>query len=169
VKRLMVRYTVKPERAAENVELVRAVYDELHGAQPAGLRYATFQLGDGVSFVHLVETEDEHDPLPDVPAFQRFQEGIRERCDDAPVVSELHEIGSYRLPRRLRHGCAQPPGSETRRETQLARGEAATHDSNGRGDVLAQPTGDGYWPLVTIAETTSPSASPTKRRQSCEK
>jgi hypothetical protein len=41
----MVRYTVKPERAAENVELVRAVYDELHGAQPAGLRYATFQLG----------------------------------------------------------------------------------------------------------------------------
>jgi hypothetical protein len=40
VKRLMVRYTVKPERAAETV---------------------------------------------------------RERCEDAPVVSELHEIGSYRL------------------------------------------------------------------------
>jgi hypothetical protein len=35
VKRVMVRYTVKPERAAENVELVRAVYDERHGAQAA--------------------------------------------------------------------------------------------------------------------------------------
>jgi hypothetical protein len=35
VKRVMVRHTVKPERAAENVELVRAVYDELHGAQAA--------------------------------------------------------------------------------------------------------------------------------------
>jgi hypothetical protein len=35
VKRVMGRYTVKPERAAENVELVRAVYDELHGAQAA--------------------------------------------------------------------------------------------------------------------------------------
>jgi hypothetical protein len=32
-----------------------------------------FPLSDGVSFVHLVETEDEHDPLPDVPAFRRFQ------------------------------------------------------------------------------------------------
>jgi hypothetical protein len=31
----MGRYTVKPEPAAENVELVRAVYDELHGAQAA--------------------------------------------------------------------------------------------------------------------------------------
>jgi hypothetical protein len=35
VKRVMVRYTVKPERAAENVEFVRAVYDELHSAQAA--------------------------------------------------------------------------------------------------------------------------------------
>jgi hypothetical protein len=35
VKRVMVRYTVKPERAAENVELVRTVYDKRHGAQAA--------------------------------------------------------------------------------------------------------------------------------------
>jgi len=33
----MVRYRVKPERAAENVELVRAVYDELHETRPEGL------------------------------------------------------------------------------------------------------------------------------------
>jgi hypothetical protein len=39
-KRVLVQYRVKPERVSENVELVRAVYDELHGAQPAGLRYA---------------------------------------------------------------------------------------------------------------------------------
>jgi hypothetical protein len=31
----MVRYKLKPERAAENVELVHAVCDELHGAQAA--------------------------------------------------------------------------------------------------------------------------------------
>jgi hypothetical protein len=36
VKRVMVRYRVKPERALENVELVRAVYDELHGGQHMG-------------------------------------------------------------------------------------------------------------------------------------
>ena len=53
MRQVMVRYKVKPERAAENEELVRAVYDELHRTEPAGLRYATFQLDDGVSFVHL--------------------------------------------------------------------------------------------------------------------
>jgi hypothetical protein len=61
VKRVIVRYRVKPDRAAENVELVRAVYAELHDTGPAGLRFGTFQLEDGVSFVHIAETEDEHD------------------------------------------------------------------------------------------------------------
>jgi len=53
MKQVIVRYRVKPERAAENEELVRAVYAELQETKPAGLRYATFQLDDGVSFVHI--------------------------------------------------------------------------------------------------------------------
>jgi hypothetical protein len=95
----MVRYKVKPDRAAENEELVRAVYDELHRTEPTGLRYATFQLGDGVSFLHLAstETEDGHSPLSQVTAFRRFQENIDDRCDEAPVVTELREIGSFHL------------------------------------------------------------------------
>jgi hypothetical protein len=96
MRHVMVRYKVKPERAAENEELVRAVYDELHRTEPAGLRYATFQLDDGVSFVHLASTEDGQNPLPQVEAFQRFQENIRDRCDEAPVVAQLREIGSFR-------------------------------------------------------------------------
>jgi Antibiotic biosynthesis monooxygenase len=99
MRRVMVRYKVKPDRAAENEELVRAVYEELARTEPEGLRYATFQLGDGVSFVHLasVETEDGHSPLSEVPAFRRFQENIGDRCDEAPVATELRQIGSFRL------------------------------------------------------------------------
>jgi hypothetical protein len=99
MRHVMVRYKVKPDRAAENEELVRAVYDELGRTEPEGLRYATFQLGDGVSFVHLasIETEDGHSPLREVPAFSRFQENIGDRCDEAPVATELREIGSFRL------------------------------------------------------------------------
>jgi hypothetical protein len=99
MRRVMVRYRVKPDQAAANEELVRAVYDELERTKPAGLRYATFLLDDGVSFVHLASTEtgDGHNPLSEVEAFARFQEGIRDRCDEAPVATELREIGSYRL------------------------------------------------------------------------
>jgi hypothetical protein len=99
MRQVMVRYKVKPGRAAENEELVRAVYDELHRTEPVGLRYATFRLADGVTFVHLAshETEDESNPLWQVEAFARFQENIGERCDEAPVVTELHEVGSFRF------------------------------------------------------------------------
>ncbi len=99
MRRVMVRYRVKPDQAARNEELVRAVYEELRRTEPAGLRYATFQLDDGVSFVHLasIETEDGSNPLSGLTAFARFQEGVRERCDEAPVATELREIGSFRL------------------------------------------------------------------------
>src|SRR5262245_262660 len=97
MRQVMVRYKVKPERVAENEELVRAVYEELHDTQPSGLSYATFKLEDGVSFVHFAITEDGSRPLSEVKAFGEFQREIEDRTDEAPVVTELDEIGSYRL------------------------------------------------------------------------
>jgi hypothetical protein len=103
MRQVMVRYTVKPDRAAENEQLVRAVYDELHRTQPAGLHYATFQLDDGVSFVHISSSDEGRNPLSDVEAFARFQEGIGDRCAEAPTVTELREVGSFGF-----HGDASP-------------------------------------------------------------
>jgi hypothetical protein len=97
MKRVAVRYKVKPDRVAENEELVRAVYAELDGIRPAGLHYATFRLEDGVSFMHVSVTEDGENPLMQVEAFARFLNDIGERCDEPPVVTALEEIGSYRL------------------------------------------------------------------------
>ena len=99
MRQVIVRYKVKPDRVAENERLVRAVYDELHRTEPAGLRYATFRMADGVSFLHLstTETEDGRNPLTEVEAFARFQEAIGERCDEPPVVTELEAIGAYRV------------------------------------------------------------------------
>ena len=98
MRQVMVRYKVKPDRVEENEELVRAVYDELARVAPPGLRYATFRLEDGVSFVHLaIQSEDGPTPLAKLDAFQRFQQDVRDRCDEPPVAGEVHEIGSYRL------------------------------------------------------------------------
>ena len=96
-RRVLVRYTVKPDQIEHNEALVRAVYDELHAVRPAGLRYATFRVGDGGEFAHLASTEtaDGSNPLQGIAAFQAFQEGIAERCDVPPVVTQLHEVGSY--------------------------------------------------------------------------
>ena len=50
---IMVRYKVKPDLAETNAELVRAVYQELQRGRPSHIRYVTFQLDNGVTFVHL--------------------------------------------------------------------------------------------------------------------
>jgi hypothetical protein len=97
MRRLMVRYTVKQGYAETNEELVRAVYRELHERTPEGLRYATFRLDDGLTFVHLAQVDGEVNPLTELPAFQAFTAGIGERTDAPPQSSPLSEIGTYRL------------------------------------------------------------------------
>jgi hypothetical protein len=96
MRRVMVRYRVKPDRADENERLVRAVYEELHGTNPEGLRYATFRLVDGTTFVHVAESESATSPLNEIGAFQAFQKEIADRCEEQPVIAKLTEIGSYR-------------------------------------------------------------------------
>lgn len=99
---VIVRYRVKPGRAEENAELVRAVYAELAAGQPPGFHYATYALEDGVTFVHVAFMEERHEvPLPQLPAFQRFQGDLAERCDAPPKVTQLGEqIGA---------GCPDEP------------------------------------------------------------
>lgn len=98
MRRVMVRYRVKPDQAERNAELVRAVYEELHRADPAGFRYVTFRLEDGVSFVHIAESDSpESNPLPKLAAFQEFQKDIADRCDEPPVATEATEVGSFRF------------------------------------------------------------------------
>ena len=97
MRQVMVRYKVKPEAVAENERLVREVYEELADARPGGFHYGTFKLDDGVSFVHIATQAGDESPLGSVAAFQRFQAGIRERCEEPPVVVDLEEVGSFRF------------------------------------------------------------------------
>jgi hypothetical protein len=99
MKRIMVRYKVKPDQAGENQRYVEKVFEELRKDSPPGLRYATFKQNDGVSFVHIVsiETETGDNPLSHSPAFEAFQAGIKERCEEQPVVTDLEEVGSYQF------------------------------------------------------------------------
>ena len=99
MKRLMVKYKVKSDRASENQQYVEQVFEELRRNSPVGLRYITFKQPDGVTFVHFasIETESGENPLSNSPAFQAFQTGIRDRCEEPPVATDLEEVGSYQF------------------------------------------------------------------------
>ena len=98
MKATVVRYQTKPERAAENQELIEAVFADLEQREPDGFTYTVFRLEDGVSFVHTVVEHDveESDSLLEVPAFQAFVAGIAERCDVPPVATGATVVGRYR-------------------------------------------------------------------------
>jgi hypothetical protein len=99
MKNAVVRYQTKPERADENQRLVEHVFEELNRTDPGGVRYVTFRLGDGVSFVHVAcfDTADGPNPLNETSAFQAFVRGIEERCDQPPVAQDATIVGSYRF------------------------------------------------------------------------
>jgi hypothetical protein len=79
---------------------VEQVYAELAATAPEGLRYMTFRLDDGVTFVHVssVDTADGANPLTDVKAFGEFQAQLADRIEDPPNPLGATVVGSYRFP-----------------------------------------------------------------------
>jgi hypothetical protein len=96
---VLVRYTVRDDRAAENEGLIHAVFDELRRSSLQGVRYQTFKLADGATFVHLamIDTPDGSNPLVALDSFKRFQHGLPTRCLVAPVATDLTPVDAYGL------------------------------------------------------------------------
>ncbi len=99
MKRVIVRYKVKGDRAQQNIEYIQGVFSALEKSKPEGLRYASFQLEDGVSFIHIasIETEDGANPLASLDEFKAFTQDIASRCEEPPVASAVETIGNYRV------------------------------------------------------------------------
>ena len=99
MRRVMVRYKVKPDRVEENERYVREVFGALERSKPDNVRYATFKLADGVTFVHIAmhEVADGTSPLTSLPEFKAFTAGVKERCDELPQSVEWTQVGSYCL------------------------------------------------------------------------
>jgi hypothetical protein len=96
-KTSVIRYQTRPEAAEENQQLVEQVYAQLGREDPGGLRYATFRLADGVTFVHVAVVEGDVNPLLQTAAFAEFQRGIADRCVEPPVAAGATLVGSYRF------------------------------------------------------------------------
>ncbi len=94
MKTVMVRYKPSEKEASANEKLVHAVFDELRSLATEGIRYTCYRQADGVTFVH-VATHDVPNPLTSLPSFRAFQAGLRERCVEQPVVTELFAVDSY--------------------------------------------------------------------------
>ena len=105
----LVRYTAKPDRAAENETLSRAVFAELKAQARDHVSYALFR--DGPEFLHLFVNlkDDDSSPVTELPTFKEFSRDIGARCDKPPEATRfaLELVESYGFP-------SPPKGAEQR-------------------------------------------------------
>jgi hypothetical protein len=97
MRTIMVRYKTSEATADANAASVRAVYDQLRERKLEGIRYATYRLPDGCTFVHIA-THDftpGDNPLTNLPAFKDFQAKLKERAVEPPVTTELSPVDAY--------------------------------------------------------------------------
>ncbi len=98
MKTIVVRYETKPECAEENKQLIEKVFAELAEMKPTGFGYASFQLEDGVTFVHIAnESDADGNSLADVAAFKNFVANVGDRCAVKPVAMSANVVGSYQF------------------------------------------------------------------------
>jgi hypothetical protein len=97
MKTTVVRYKVKSDRAEENVAYIQRVFEQLQRESPDGLRYCSFQLEDGLSFLHIAAVDDslKANPLTGISAFKDFASNIAERCEEPPRAVSARLIGAY--------------------------------------------------------------------------
>ncbi len=95
---LMVRAKIREENVADAQAATEKMIRALEQARPAGVRYTASVLGDGVTFVALVQLEDDGGhPLRAFPAYAELVEDLKQWYAEPPAVERMTVIGSYQL------------------------------------------------------------------------
>jgi hypothetical protein len=85
----LVRYTCKPDRAAENEALVHAVFKELRAAAPDKISYMVFRKGPEFAHLFLNLQGEDSAALTELPAFKAHTRDVAERCEVPPEQIRL--------------------------------------------------------------------------------
>jgi quinol monooxygenase YgiN len=101
MKAVKVQYTVKAEYADTNKRNVRKVMADLQEIANPGIKYSTFLLEDGKTFVHIGMYSDQAalDVVNKLPSFQFFRDQLKTsgpevppKGDDLNLVDSSYEI-----------------------------------------------------------------------------
>ncbi|WP_369261026.1 hypothetical protein [Streptomyces sp. R35] len=93
---LMVRSTAKPESVGELEEALKKMFAAIERERPAGVRYASYRLPDGVTYVAQLELADGvENPLPAIAEFREFQAGLKDWLAGPPSAERFEIRGAY--------------------------------------------------------------------------
>ena len=92
-----IQYTVTSDFAETNKKNIAKVMEDLRAINSPGIRYSSYVLEDGKTFMHYVVLQDEAAGkiLNDLESFQRFQLAIKNSNPEVPPkLDNLTLVGS---------------------------------------------------------------------------
>lgn len=97
---LMVQFSVDPADVGEIESAAEKMCEALNAADVSGVRFAACKLADGVSFLNVLQLEDQTlNPLPDLEAAREMQQLMAARAigHQPPAASRVTVLGSHHL------------------------------------------------------------------------
>jgi hypothetical protein len=95
---MMVRAKIKVDSIDEIEAAGRKLFSAIDREQLQGIRYASFRLPDGVTYLNFLQLEDGiQNPLPALPEGKEFGEKLKSWMAEPVCSQSLTIIGSYRL------------------------------------------------------------------------
>ena len=97
MRAVRVQYTVKKEYAEKNAQNISRVMKDLRALNNPGIRYSSFTLPDGKTFMHfaLFENEAANGVLNNLGSFKQFQAELKVSGPESlPKPEELSLVGS---------------------------------------------------------------------------
>ncbi len=101
MKAVKVQYTVKEEYAETNKKNIEQVMSDLKKLENPGIKYSSYVLNDGKTFVHLGIYSDEEamSVATNLDSFKKFQMELKEsrpeappKADDLNLVASAYDI-----------------------------------------------------------------------------
>jgi quinol monooxygenase YgiN len=91
MKIVRVQYTTTKEYASINQENIKRVVNELKTLNHPGIKYSTYLLPDGKTFMHFdqFENEEAHQALQSLESFKKFAEELRASKPEVEPKLEL--------------------------------------------------------------------------------
>ena len=90
MKAVKVQYTVKEEYAETNKQNIKQVMSDLRKLNNPGIKYSSYVLNDGKTFVHLGIYSDEEamSVVTNLDSFKKFQMALKDSQPEAPPKGE---------------------------------------------------------------------------------
>ena len=101
MKAVKVQYTVKEDYVETNQRNIEQVMSELKALNNPGIKYSSFLLNDGKTFVHFGMYTDEETMsiVSNLDSFKKFRQQLKEsqpevppKADDLDLVASAYEI-----------------------------------------------------------------------------